>query len=78
MFLNGFTCDCPWQAEMYLNHCRSCINIYTKTAETLERRITEANAGTSGKDSPIEMEGENERNKSSNIGIVPETGRYYI
>ncbi|KAK2354923.1 hypothetical protein QL285_092385 [Trifolium repens] len=67
---------CPLsKAEMYLNHCRSCINIYTKTAETLERRITEANAGTSGKDSPIEMEGENERNKSSNIGIVPETGR---
>ncbi|WJX74674.1 1-aminocyclopropane-1-carboxylate synthase [Trifolium repens] len=67
---------CPLsKAEMYLNHCRSCINIYTKTAETLERRITEANAGTSGKDSPIEMEGQNERNKSSNIGIVPETGR---
>ena len=78
MFLNGFTCDCPWQAEMYLDHCRSCINIYTKTAETLERRITEANAGTSGKDSLIEIEGENERNKSSNNENVPGTGRYCI
>lgn len=29
---------CPLsKAEMYLDHCRSCINIYTRTAETLER-----------------------------------------
>ncbi|WJX95169.1 1-aminocyclopropane-1-carboxylate synthase [Trifolium repens] len=60
---------CPLsKAEMYLDHCRSCINIYTKTAETLQRRITDANAGTSGKDSPIEKEGENERNKSKEAG----------
>ncbi|WJX79035.1 1-aminocyclopropane-1-carboxylate synthase [Trifolium repens] len=39
---------CPLsEAEMYLDHCRSCINIYTKTAETLQRRITDANARTS-------------------------------
>ncbi|WJX39327.1 1-aminocyclopropane-1-carboxylate synthase [Trifolium repens] len=60
---------CPLsKTEMYLDHCRSCINIYTKTAETLQRRITDANAGTSGKDSPIEKEGENERNKSKEAG----------
>jgi len=34
---------------MHLNHCRSCIQIYTTTAETLEGRITEENVGTSGK-----------------------------
>ncbi|WJX96157.1 1-aminocyclopropane-1-carboxylate synthase [Trifolium repens] len=79
---------CPLsKAEMYLTHCRSCINIYTRTAETLERRIAEANAGTSGKDdavpeetnrnkdNPMEGEAENERNKSSNNENVPGTGR---
>ncbi|WJX45895.1 1-aminocyclopropane-1-carboxylate synthase [Trifolium repens] len=68
---------CPLsKAEMYLTH-----------AETLERRIAEANAGTSGKDdaipeetnrnkdNPMEGEAENERNKSSNNEIVPGTGR---
>ncbi|WJX12396.1 1-aminocyclopropane-1-carboxylate synthase [Trifolium repens] len=73
---------------MYLTHCsRSCINIYTRTVETLERRIAEANAGTSGKDdavqeetnkskdNPMEGEAETERNKSSNNEIVPETER---
>jgi len=62
---------------MHLNHCRSCIKIYTTTAETLERRIIEGNVGTSGKndvvpketnttkDNPIEVQPETEENKSS-------------
>jgi len=57
---------------MHLNHCRSCIKIYTTTAETLERRIAEGNVGTSGdavpkeknttKDNPIEVQPETEEN----------------
>jgi len=76
------------QAEMHLNHCRSCIWIYTTTAETLERRIAEGNVGTFGendavpketnttKDNPIEVQPETEENKSSSNekGMeVPET-----
>jgi hypothetical protein len=64
--------------------------MYLTHAETLARRIAEANAGTSGKDdaipeetnrnkdNPMEGEAENERNKSSNNEIVPGTGRYCI
>jgi len=73
---------------MHLNHCRSCIQIYTTTAETLERRIVEGNVGTSGKndavpketnttkENPIEVQPETEENKSSSNekGMeVPET-----
>ncbi|WJX51910.1 1-aminocyclopropane-1-carboxylate synthase [Trifolium repens] len=77
---------CPL-SKMYLTHCRSCINIYTRTAETLERRIAEANVGTSGKDdavpeeintnkvNPMEGQAETEKNKSSTNEIVPETER---
>ncbi|XP_045827148.1 uncharacterized protein LOC123918979 [Trifolium pratense] len=70
---------CPLsKAEMYLNHCRSCINIYTRSATTLERRIAEATVGTSGKkdavpeetktdkDNPMEAQAETEKNNSSN------------
>jgi len=73
---------------MYLKHCRSCIWIYTTTAETLERRIAEGNVGTSGKNDAvpketnttkvnlIEVQLETEENKSSSNekGMeVPET-----
>ena len=73
---------------MHLNHCRSCIQIYTTTAETLERRIVEGNVGTSEKndavpketnttkDNLIEVQPETEENKSSSNekGMeVPET-----
>ncbi|XP_045816592.1 prothymosin alpha-B-like [Trifolium pratense] len=70
---------CPLsKAEMYLNHCRSCINIYTRSAATLERRIAEATVGTSGKkdavpeetktdkDNSMEAQAETEKNNSSN------------
>ena len=60
---------------MHLNHCRSCIQIYTTTAETLERRIAEGNVETSGEnddvpkdttnDSPIEVQPEHGENNSS-------------
>jgi hypothetical protein len=65
---------------MHLNHCRSYIQIYTTTAETLERRIAEGNVGTSvkndevpteintTKDNPIEVQPEPEENRSLGAG----------
>ncbi|PNX76862.1 Ulp1 protease family C-terminal catalytic domain containing protein, partial [Trifolium pratense] len=79
---------CPLsKAEMHLNHCRACIRIYSRTAETLERRIAEGNAETSRKkdavleetnttkDNPMEVP-ETVSNKSSSKEKkmeVPET-----
>jgi hypothetical protein len=70
------------QAEEHLNYCRGCIQVYTTTAETLQRRIAEANASTSAKNEPVagetntSKEPETEENKSSGTekGVgVPET-----
>ena len=73
------------QAEIHLNHCRSCIKIYTTTTETLERRIAEGNVGTSGdavpkeknktKDNPIEVQPETEENngQAQNESSIPQT-----
>jgi len=75
------------QVEMHLNHCRSCIKIYTTTAETLERRIAEGNVGTSAKndavpkeknttkDNPIEVQPETEENngQAQNESSIPQT-----
>ena len=73
------------QAEIYLNHCRSCIKIYTTAAETMERRIAEGNVGTSGdvvpkeknttKDNPIEVQPETEENngQAQNESSIPQT-----
>ncbi|RHN51384.1 hypothetical protein MtrunA17_Chr6g0467981 [Medicago truncatula] len=64
---------CPLsKAEEHLNYCRGCIRVYTRTAETLERRIAEANASTSAKNDIVSAEtntsnedDETEKNKSS-------------
>ncbi|CAJ2628423.1 unnamed protein product [Trifolium pratense] len=38
---------CPLsEAEMHLNHCRACIQIYSTSADTLERRISQAKGKT--------------------------------
>jgi hypothetical protein len=39
------------QAEEHLNYCRGCIEVYSTAAKTLQRRIGEANASTSGSES---------------------------
>jgi hypothetical protein len=44
------------QAKEYLDHNRGCIRIYTGAAQTLERRIAEANVGTSAKNDTISAE----------------------
>ncbi|RHN51707.1 hypothetical protein MtrunA17_Chr6g0471841 [Medicago truncatula] len=44
------------QAEEHLNYCRGCIRVYTRTAETLQRRIAEANASTSAKNDIVSAE----------------------
>ncbi|XP_039688588.1 uncharacterized protein [Medicago truncatula] len=68
---------CPLsKAEMHLNHCRSCIRIYTTTAETLERRIAgvtiaEGNIGTSGKNDAVAEE--TNTTKVNPIEVQPET-----
>ncbi|RHN59965.1 hypothetical protein MtrunA17_Chr4g0019921 [Medicago truncatula] len=63
---------CPLsKAEMHLNHCRSCIRIYTTTAETLERRIAEGNIGTSGKNDAVAEE--TNITKVNPIEVQPET-----
>ena len=59
------------QAEEHLNYCRGCIRVYTRTAETLQRRIAEANASTSAKNDIVSPEtntsneSETEENKTS-------------
>lgn len=56
---------------MHLNHCRSCIRIYTTTAETLERRIAEGNIGTSGKNDAVAEE--TNTTKVNPIEVQPKT-----
>ncbi|XP_039686928.1 uncharacterized protein [Medicago truncatula] len=58
---------CPLsKAEEHLNYYRGCIRVYTRTAETLERRIAEANASTSAKNDIVSAE--------TNTSNEPETG----
>jgi hypothetical protein len=44
------------QAEEHLNYCRGCIEVYSTAAKTLQRRIGEANASTSGKFEPTPID----------------------
>jgi hypothetical protein len=44
------------QAEEHLNYCRGCIDVYSTAAKTLQRRIGEANASTSGKLEPTPID----------------------
>lgn len=61
------------QAEEHLNYCRGCIRVYTRTVETLQRRIAEANACTSTKNDLVSAETntsnehKTEENKTSSI-----------
>ncbi|WJX89911.1 1-aminocyclopropane-1-carboxylate synthase [Trifolium repens] len=48
---------CPLsKAEEHLNYCRGCIDVYSTAAKTLQRRIGEANASTSGKLEPTPID----------------------
>ncbi|WJX89513.1 hypothetical protein P8452_71504 [Trifolium repens] len=48
---------CPLsKAEEHLNYCRGCIEVYSTAAKTLQRRIGEANASTSGKLEPTPID----------------------
>ncbi|WJX89314.1 hypothetical protein P8452_71323 [Trifolium repens] len=48
---------CPLsKAEEHLNYCRGCIEVYSTAAKTLQRRIGEANASTSGKFEPTPID----------------------
>ena len=60
------------QAKMHLDHCRSCIRIYTSAAETSERRIAEGNDAVNGQD-PMEVELEGEKGQDQNESSIPQT-----
>ena len=60
------------QAKMHLDHCRSCIRIYTSAAETLERRISEGNDAVNAQD-PMEVEPEGEKGQDQNEPSIPQT-----
>ncbi|KAK2352397.1 hypothetical protein QL285_096390 [Trifolium repens] len=51
----GNTCPLS-KAEEHLNYCRGCIEVYSTAAKTLQRRIGEANASTSGKLEPTPID----------------------
>jgi hypothetical protein len=51
------------QADEYLNHYRGCIRIYTGAAKALEKRIAEANVGTSAKSDAILAEPKTTKDK---------------
>jgi len=57
---------------MHLDHCRSCIRIYTSAAETSERRIAEGNDAVNGQD-PMEVEPEGEKGQDQNESSIPQT-----
>jgi len=60
---------------MLLNHCRYCIQIYTTTAETLERRIAEGNVGTSVKNDAVPKETNTTKDNSIEVQPEPEENR---
>ncbi|WJX12420.1 hypothetical protein P8452_02925 [Trifolium repens] len=55
IYFDADTCPLS-KAEEHLNYCRGCIEVYSTAAKTLQRRIGEANASTSGELEPTPID----------------------
>lgn len=61
------------QAQMHLAHCRSCIQVYTTAAETLEKRLSEGNVGTSVKNDEVPTETNTTNDNPVEVQPEPQT-----